>query len=173
VRLPVLAAIIQTEPSGKMVERSGDSDEAMPFLLFDGNCAEAMAFYQGCLGGQLTITKVSDTPMKGQMPPGQHHKVALASLKCGLMEISATDWLHATRTPRQGNTVALYIRIRTFHSGGLAITWLFRNENQTPKEFGSGSIKMWVLKWATCRGSRVTARRPGWTLYALCRDTSL
>ena len=32
-----------------------------PFLLFDGNCAEAMAFYQACLGGELTVTKVGDT----------------------------------------------------------------------------------------------------------------
>ena len=81
----------------------------MPFLLFDGNCAEAMAFYQDCLGGELAITKVSDTPMKFQMPPEQHHKVAFANLKSGVIEISATDWLHATRTPKQGNTVALYI----------------------------------------------------------------
>jgi PhnB protein len=81
----------------------------MPFLLFDGNCAEAMAFYESCLGGKLTITKVIDTPMKGQMPPEQHHKVAFAHLESGDMELSATDWLHLTRTPRQGNTVAIYI----------------------------------------------------------------
>jgi len=80
-----------------------------PFLLFDGNCAEAMTFYQGCLGGELAITKVSDTPMKAQMPAAQHHKVAFANLKSGLLEFSGTDWLHATRTPKQGNTVALYI----------------------------------------------------------------
>ena len=35
-----------------------------PFLLFDGTCAEAMDFYQGCLGGQLTVTKLGDTPMR-------------------------------------------------------------------------------------------------------------
>jgi PhnB protein len=81
----------------------------MPFLLFDGNCAEAMTFYQGCLGGELAITKVGDTPMKAQMPAAQHHKVAFANLKSGLLEFSATDWMHATRTPKQGNTVALYI----------------------------------------------------------------
>jgi PhnB protein len=80
-----------------------------PFLLFDGNCAEAMAFYQSCLGGELTITKVSDTPMKNQTPATQHHKVIYAHLKSGAMEFSATDWLHATRKPRQGNTVAIYI----------------------------------------------------------------
>lgn len=79
-----------------------------PFLLFDGNCAEAMAFYQFCLGGELTITKVADTPMKDQMPPEQHHKVAYACLKSGAIEFSATDWLHPRRTPKQGNTVAMY-----------------------------------------------------------------
>jgi uncharacterized glyoxalase superfamily protein PhnB len=41
----------------------------MPFLLFDGNCAQAMTFYQGCLGGELTITKVCDSPMKAKCHP--------------------------------------------------------------------------------------------------------
>lgn len=80
-----------------------------PFLIFDGNCAEAMAFYQSCLGGELTFTKVADTPMKHQMPPAQHHKVAHALLKSGVIAFSATDWLHPTRRPKQGNTVAMYV----------------------------------------------------------------
>ena len=29
--------------------------DVSPFLLFEGNCAEAMAFYQCCLGGELEI----------------------------------------------------------------------------------------------------------------------
>ncbi|MDD1774902.1 MAG: hypothetical protein LUQ24_05175 [Methanobacterium sp.] len=33
-----------------------------PFLLFDGNCAEAMKFYNTCLGGELTLTKLGNTP---------------------------------------------------------------------------------------------------------------
>ena len=41
---------------------------AMPFLLFDGNCAEAMTFYHECLGGELRLTKLGDTPMKDQSP---------------------------------------------------------------------------------------------------------
>lgn len=80
-----------------------------PFLIFEGNCAQAMAFYQSCLGGELTITKVADTPMKHQMPPEQHPKVAHARLKSNAIEFSATDWLHPTRTPKQGNTVAMYV----------------------------------------------------------------
>jgi PhnB protein len=80
-----------------------------PFLLFEGHCAEAMAFYQSCLHGALTVTKVADTPMKAQMPAEQHQKVAYARLKSGAIEFSATDWLHPQRTPKQGNTVALYV----------------------------------------------------------------
>ena len=85
-----------------------------PFLLFDGTCAEAMAFYKACLGGELTITTLGDTPMKDQMPPEQHHKVAHAHLKSGAIEFSATDWLHPTRTPQQGNMVAMYINGGTY-----------------------------------------------------------
>jgi PhnB protein len=80
-----------------------------PFLLFDGNCAEAMAFYQSCLGGELTITKLGDTPMRDQAPAEQHPKVTYAHLKSGGLELSATDWLHRSRAPRAGNTVGMYI----------------------------------------------------------------
>ncbi len=80
-----------------------------PFLLFDGKCAEAMGFYQACFGGSLTRTRLSDTPMKAQFPPGQHHKITNAFLKSGLVEFSATDWLHPTRQPQQGNTTAMFV----------------------------------------------------------------
>ena len=80
-----------------------------PFLLFDGNCAEAMAFYKSCLSGELTLTKVSDTPMKDQVPPEKHNRIINAHLKSGAIEFTATDWLHLTRTPKQGNTVCMYI----------------------------------------------------------------
>ena len=80
-----------------------------PFLLFDGNCAEAMTFYQNCLGGELTLTKVIDTPMKVQYPVEKHNKIIYAQLKNGAIDIFATDWLHSTRIPMQGNTVAIHI----------------------------------------------------------------
>lgn len=85
-----------------------------PFLLFDGNCAEAMSFYQSCLGGELTITKLGDTPMKAQMPAEKHHKVVNARLKSNAIEMTATDWLHPTRFPHRGNMVALYIHSATY-----------------------------------------------------------
>ena len=80
-----------------------------PFLLFDGNCAEAMEFYHACFGGDLILTRLADTPMKASFPLDQHGKITYARLKSDAVEFSATDWLHPTRTPKQGNTTALYI----------------------------------------------------------------
>ena len=42
--------------------------QTTPFLLFDGDCAEAMTFYHKCFGGELTLTKLADTPMKSMFP---------------------------------------------------------------------------------------------------------
>lgn len=81
-----------------------------PFLLFDGNCAEAMTFYQHCLGGELTLTKLGDTPMKAQFPPEKHNRIIYAQLTSGAFELSATDWMASPALePLQGNTFAIYV----------------------------------------------------------------
>ena len=81
-----------------------------PFLLFDGNCAEAMTFYQNCLGGDLTLTKAGDTPMKAQFPVEKHNRIIYAQLKSGSIDISATDWMASpTLEPKQGNTFSIYM----------------------------------------------------------------
>ncbi len=67
--------------------------QATPFLLFDGSCAEAMTFYHKCLGGDLTLTKLADTPMKEMFPPEKHSRIINAHLKNGAIDISATDWM--------------------------------------------------------------------------------
>lgn len=81
-----------------------------PFLLFDGNCAEAMTFYQTCLGGDLTLIKLGDTPMKVQFPPEKHDRIINAQLKSGAIDFSATDWMASpTLEPKPGNTFSIYV----------------------------------------------------------------
>ncbi len=88
---------------------------ATPFLLFDGNCAEAMTFYHDCLGGDLVLTKLGDTPMKDQFPPEKHARIINAYLKSGEIEISATDWMASPEfDPIQGNTSAIFITGETY-----------------------------------------------------------
>ncbi len=86
-----------------------------PFLLFDGNCAEAMTFYHNCLGGDLTLTKLADTPMKDMFPPEKWQRLINAYLISGEIEISATDWMASPALdPRQGNTFAIYVTGGTY-----------------------------------------------------------
>jgi PhnB protein len=81
-----------------------------PFLLFDGNCAEAMTFYHQCIGGELNLTKLGDTPMKNQLPVEKHDRIINAYLKSGEIEISATDWMASPEFDRvQGNNFAIYV----------------------------------------------------------------
>ena len=37
------------------------------YLNFNGRCREAMKFYQECLGGELTLQRVSESPMAAQL----------------------------------------------------------------------------------------------------------
>jgi PhnB protein len=81
-----------------------------PFILFDGNCADAMTFYHECFGGELTITKLGDSPMKDMLPPEKHDRVINAHLKSGEIEISATDWMAAPEyEPQRGNTFSIFV----------------------------------------------------------------
>jgi PhnB protein len=84
------------------------------YLLFDGNCQEAMEFYKACFGGELHLVKVKDSPAKDHMPAVQQNKTINARLKSGNIEFSASDWLRLNQTRINGNTVCLYLSGGTF-----------------------------------------------------------
>jgi PhnB protein len=93
-----------------MMRRTESMLHATPFLLFDGDCAEAMTFYHACLGGELTLTKLGDTPMKDAFPPEKHERIINAHLTSGEIELSATDWMASPDfDPMQGNTYAIFV----------------------------------------------------------------
>ncbi len=39
-----------------------------PYLNFNGQCRNALTFYQQCLEGQLELQKVAESPMAAKMP---------------------------------------------------------------------------------------------------------
>jgi PhnB protein len=99
----------------KMQKMAGNEMTTLtPYLLFDGKCQQAMEFYKSCFGGELTATKVKDSPAKDFMPAVQQEKIVNARLRNGKLEISASDWLRPDRTPIRGNTVCLYLSGGTF-----------------------------------------------------------
>ena len=85
-----------------------------PYLLFDGNCKQAMEFYKSCFDGELTEILVKDSPAKDFMPAFQHEKILNARLKSGNVDLSASDWLFLDRTRVPGNTACLYLSGGTF-----------------------------------------------------------
>ena len=39
-----------------------------PYLVFQGNCAEAMSFYKDCLDAQLNLQTIGESPMAKEWP---------------------------------------------------------------------------------------------------------
>jgi PhnB protein len=79
------------------------------YILFNGNCRQAMEFYDSCFGGELTQTTVGQSPMKNVFPENMHNKIVNARLVGKNIDISASDWLRPSQTPVQGNMVCLYL----------------------------------------------------------------
>jgi PhnB protein len=114
--ITAMMTVLQTRSFSQPRSRASETEagtDAMttltPFLLFDGNCKEAMEFYKTCFGGELTQMKVGDSPAKEFMPAYQHPKIINARLKSGNIDISATDWLRPDEKRIQGNSVCLYL----------------------------------------------------------------
>jgi PhnB protein len=99
----------------KMQKIEGDEMTTLtPYLLFDGSCHKAMEFYKSCFGGELTATRVKDSPARDYMPAVQQEKILNARLRSGSVDISASDWLMLEQTPIRGNTVCLFLGGGTF-----------------------------------------------------------
>src|SRR5579859_5018952 len=78
-----------------------------PYLTFDGNCREAMEFYKACLGGELSIMAVGDSPMASDMPDKKDN-VLHSMLKTDGMVLMASDMIMPGEIIR-GNTITLCI----------------------------------------------------------------
>lgn len=50
------------------------------YLTFDGNCADAMRFYERTLGGKLELMTHGESPMAAQTPPGSADRIMHARL---------------------------------------------------------------------------------------------
>lgn len=115
VTVTIAAALQIRSVAGSRMRNSKNSPEGdammtlTPYLLFDGNCGQAMKFYQSCFGGDLTEMQVKDSPAKDSLPSYQHEKILNARLKSRNIDISASDWLRPDRERIRGNTVCLYL----------------------------------------------------------------
>ena len=61
------------------------------YLFFDGNCADAMRFYERTLGGKLQLMTHGESPMAAQTPPGSANRIMHARLELDGRLLMASD----------------------------------------------------------------------------------
>jgi len=76
------------------------------YLTFNGNCREAMEFYKDCLGGELNMQTIGESPLADKMPVQMKECILHASLTKGSMVIMATDCVPESGLLK-GNSVSL------------------------------------------------------------------
>ncbi len=78
-----------------------------PYLTFNGTCRDAMNFYKDCLGGELSLMPVGESPVANEMPPGYKDQILHASLKTNELEILASDMQPVTMVETNANHLCL------------------------------------------------------------------
>ena len=61
------------------------------YLFFNGNCAEAMRFYERTLGGKLEMMTHAQSPIADQAPPGSSDRIMHARLSLDDRSLMASD----------------------------------------------------------------------------------
>lgn len=79
-----------------------------PYLSFNGNCREAMTFYQQCLGGNLWLQTTADSPGSEKLPAAMKNYIVHARLDNGSVSIMGSDMVEDAGL-QTGNAVSLLL----------------------------------------------------------------
>lgn len=82
------------------------------YLTFSGNCREAMLFYQKCLGGELLLQTIGDSPLAKQMPAKMKDFILHATLTKNELILMGSDMV-AESGLIKGNAVSLAVNCST------------------------------------------------------------
>ncbi len=61
------------------------------YIRRNGDCREMMDFYRGCLGGELTLSTVKETPAAGDLPAEMQNKIMHATLRSEGVTLLGSD----------------------------------------------------------------------------------
>ena len=65
--------------------------QLIPYLNFNGNCREAMTFYQACMGGELSMQTINESPIAAQCPAAIQNQIVHSTLTNGELTLLASD----------------------------------------------------------------------------------
>jgi PhnB protein len=78
------------------------------YLTFNGNCREAMNFYKKCLGGELVLQTIGESPMADKMPSKMKESILHSKLTKGDLILMASDMVGENGLIK-GNAVSLML----------------------------------------------------------------
>ena len=78
------------------------------YLTFNGNCREAMTFYKECLGGELVLQTIGESPMADKMPAQMKRSILHSTLTKGNLVLMGSDMV-ADNGLVKGNSVSLML----------------------------------------------------------------
>ena len=84
--------------------------ELVTYLNFNGNCRDAMKFYERCLGGELQMMPFSEVP--GDHPPEAKNRIIHARLTNGSAVLMASDTMPGMPF-QQGNNFAISVHCQS------------------------------------------------------------
>lgn len=84
------------------------------YLTFNGNCLEAMTFYQQCFGGKLSFQTVGDSPLASKLPKQMKNSILHAMLSNENLVLMASDMVQEAGLI-QGNNIALSLSCNSEH----------------------------------------------------------
>ncbi len=78
------------------------------YLTFNGNCREAMNFYKECLGGELSIQTIGESPISDKMPEQMKQSILHSTLIKGQLILMGSDMVGDSGLIK-GNAVSLML----------------------------------------------------------------
>jgi PhnB protein len=114
------------------------------YLNFNGNCREAMTYYKECLGGELILQTVGESPIAEQMPAQMKERILHSMLTSESIVIMGSDMAPETGLIK-GNAVSLMLH--------------FSNEEETRRMYtnlskgGNATHSLEVTFWGALFGN--------------------
>jgi PhnB protein len=84
--------------------------EIAPYLIFNGNCAEAFKFYEKTLGGKIDMIQTyGESPAKDHVPAALHNRVIHVRMTVGNEVLMGSDAPSEQFETPQGTSVSITV----------------------------------------------------------------
>jgi len=88
--------------------KSNPMTQLSPYINFNGECRQAMHFYQECLGGELHLQTIAGSPIEAACPPAIWDQILYSTLINKGIFMMGSDMQGLVQTVK-GNNIAISV----------------------------------------------------------------